>query len=95
MGLTVEQIPQNGDFDINIEIESVKQDIVDGDIIIALYDNSGKLISLQTVEITEEILSNGLCPIHIDQTETNISLAKIFIWESLTDMTPVAFPYEL
>lgn len=91
---TVEQIPQNGNFDIQVNIENMQEEFVDGKIIIALYDDKERFINMKTIDITEEILSTGYALTYIDETKSNISTIKIFVWGSLSDLTPLASCYE-
>ena len=88
--LIVEQIPQNGNFDMKIDIESTQEDSVDGEIIISMYDDEGRFIKLQSVEMTDDILLNGYCTTHIEETENSIASIKLFVWDSLSSIKPLS-----
>lgn len=89
-GTTCESIPENGDFDLNVDIESFSTEFVSATLFVATYDEFGKMISLKPQTITEEILSAETCEVHIDETTSKINHLKIFIWDSVSSIKSVA-----
>ena len=89
-GTVYEEIPVNGDFDLDIELQSTTESISPAVVFAAAYDNNGCLISISSEDITEEILSEGICRLHIDQSTTEIADLKVFIWDSLSGIKPLA-----
>lgn len=89
-GTSCESIPANGDFDLNVDIESSSTEFVSAILFVATYDDFGRLISVKKQPITEEILHKETCEVHIDKTTSKIDYLKIFIWDSVSSLKPVA-----
>ncbi len=89
-GTSCESIPVNGDFDLNVNIESSSEEFVSATLFAAAYDEFGRMISLKPQTITEEILNVGTCEVHIDKTTSKIDYLKIFIWDSVSSIKPVS-----
>ena len=92
-GENIENVPANGEFDVNIIMENLQDEATPAIVIIALYDENDKFINMKTVEITEEVLSTGYASTYIDETKSNISTIKVFVWGSLSDLTPLSYEY--
>ncbi len=88
-GSECEELPINGDFDVLLDIENETSTYPEATIMAATYDINGKLIALTKQNLTQGSLNYK---IHIDHSETEIDLLKIFIWNSLNDMKPMAEP---
>lgn len=89
-GTACEELPVNGDFDLEVGIESTAEEFTLATVLAATYDESGCLISLKSVNITEEMLTEGACNMHIDESSAAINKVNIFIWNSINGMIPLA-----
>ena len=92
-----ESIPTYGDFDLNVTFTTVEyedvSEMLPATIFVGVYDESGGLISVMTQDVAEDILTDGLCRFHIDETANSISNIKVFIWDG--DMKPLALPFSV
>lgn len=80
----------NGDFDLDIEIQSLNNGFIPAEIIAAAYDKNGRFISFNDTELNEEMLSKGRCKVHIDKTGKSISRVKVLVWSSKRGMKPLS-----
>ncbi len=92
-GSTYESLPKTGNVDLEIGLETIYEtaaEALPATILIAAYDETGSLLLLKSTDITEEMLNNKSCNIHIDETKTEIADAKIFVWNTIKNMVPLA-----
>lgn len=92
-GVTYEDIPQKGDFDLIAEIDGIYSeinDILPSKFIVALYDENDMFIKLETKDITEQMITDGKVEISVGKTSKAIAKLKLFIWNSLDSMKPLA-----
>ena len=92
-GETITDIPRQGDFDLKPYFKQNMSYSGPANIMAAIYDEDGALISLQMLDLTSEILNQGYCDIHIEATDSNISSLKVFIWDSEEKIKPLAQYY--
>ena len=91
----IQNIPQNGDFNMDLQIRK-NEEISDApQIILAKYAEGNTLISCQSTELTSDIIANGTCRIYIEPTEKTISYIKVFIWDSINGMKPLSSTYRV
>ena len=89
-GMITDEVPVNGNFDLQVGIESSAEEYTPAVMLAAVYDNSGTLISIRQTAITKEVLTEGVCNMHIDESLEEIKEVKVFIWNSLANMIPLA-----
>lgn len=83
---TVEDIPTNGNFDVNVDF-SVNDDEAElGTVIVAAYDENGSLINVSSRDMTADMIATETCSLHINESENTIADIKVFIWNSLGGM---------
>ena len=88
-GEETEVLPKNGDFNLKAYFKQNKSYSGSASVIAAEYDNNGALISMQQVDMNDEMLSQGFCDIYIEQTEVDISSLKVFVWDSINNLKPL------
>lgn len=92
-GSTYSKIPQNGNFELLAEVAGICSDVSDilpAKFIVAAYGFDNRLISIKTKEISEQMIQNGEIGITVDSSEKAISELKIFVWDSINNMKPLA-----
>lgn len=89
-GTEITTIPVNGDFNAQIAFESLTDEIVPGKVFLSAYDKDGNLIGVASKDITLNMLLEGVCDMHIPESESGISWIKVFIWDSVKGLTPLA-----
>lgn len=94
-GIEISEIPQSGDFDLNIEIKCLKNLPSGEKIIAAAYDENGALVALSSQTLNETTLINGICKTHIKATDIPIKKIKVFIWNSVNRMMPLSEFYQI
>ena len=94
-GTMTDKVPEYGNFELQIGVGSTTEEYIPAVMIAAAYDENGKLISMQQTEITEDLLAGGICSAHIPESVVPVSEVKVFIWDSLGQMKPVADPIVL
>ena len=91
-----EIIPKNGNCEVEIGIESMDDTIgQEHTLFVALYDINGALIDLINESVNDEVRSNGICKLHINETDSEIDSIKVFIWDSTDEMQPLSDTFEL
>lgn len=94
-GTLCEDIPSNGEFDIFVELQSVTEDIYPATIVVATYDENGTLVSTKMMDITAEVLDEGVAELYVERSTIDISSITVFIWDALNGMKPLAERVEL
>lgn len=92
-GTVYSEIPTNGNFELIVAINGIcsdESDILPAKFIVSTYDSAERLISIETKEITEQMIQNGEIAISVDSSVKPISKLKIFIWDSINNMKPLA-----
>lgn len=90
-GDILSEIP-NDKFVLDINIKNLSDTFQAGNLLIASYAKSNKFLGTSTIELTSEKLTNGIKE-NIDNTSGDISQIKLFIWDSLNGLRPLATPY--
>ena len=90
-GIQCDSIPQNGDFDVNVEISRLKEYVGSAEVIVATYDEDDKLIKIYTVKADD----NSRCQIYVEKCDLTVSKIKAFLWESVNTEKPLAENYTL
>lgn len=90
-----DDIPAYGNVDLEIAISKLYDEYEPGKLIAALYNENDGLISLNSQTLTEEMLGSGICTMHIDKCEEDISTVKIFVWNSFNRMIPLSRVYQI
>lgn len=94
-GTVNDVIPPEGNFDLQLGIGSAEEEFIPAVVFVAVYNENGVMTSVKQESITEEMLIDGICSVHIDESAENIAEVKVFIWDSLENMTPLADSLEL
>ena len=94
-GTKYESIPVNGDFNLRVYVQNLIEEYTPATVFAAAYDSNKRLISLDSKELTEARLNEGICSIYIDKSTQNISHIKIFIWDANNTLKPLATAYDM
>ena len=95
-GTICEEIPSNGDFNLDVLLFGTTENFNPATMMIGLYDDNGSLINMQYDNITEEMISSDEnFNIHIDETYAKIKDIKIFVWNSTNELEPLSDIFEL
>lgn len=89
-GTVIDELPEYGNFDLQVSIDSTEDEYVPAVMLTAAYDENGTLISIQPAEITEDVLTDGACTVRIPESTAPIAEMKVLFWDSLDNMKPVA-----
>ena len=92
-GALYEKIPANGNFDAEVNFNTIYdsiEDVIPATMVVAAYTGSGVLISISTVPINEEKANNGFCTLHVDATDKDIASLKLFVWSSFNSLIPLS-----
>ena len=82
-------IPQNQDFDLIVEIQKTIEQIPNAKLYVVTYKNNGALLSISQTNITNEMINEGMCDVHI-QGQNDVDTIKVFIWDSYNNLMPLA-----
>lgn len=93
-GNELQSIPKNGDFILSVRLSTLKECSDLSTVYAAEYNEQGKLIAVNSQEVTEKMLNGDFGNIHIDECSDEISYIKIFVWNAHT-MMPLAESYNL
>ncbi len=94
-GTKYESIPVNGDFNLRVYVQNLIEEYTPATVYAAAYDSNERLISLDSKELTEARLNEGICSIYIDKSNQNISYIKVFIWDANNTLKPLAIAYDM
>lgn len=92
-GIEISQIPAGTNFNAKIAFHRLNDELVPGEIILAAYDYRNRFIKIYSKSIDIKMLTNGQCEFNIISDDEYISGIKIFIWNELNGMIPLAEPY--
>ncbi|MDD6763781.1 MAG: cohesin domain-containing protein, partial [Clostridiales bacterium] len=90
----VSSFPVKGNFDLTVAVQGEYDAEVEASMFVACYDETGKMLSIKDIALTEDILTAGSGVVHIDESKTDISDIKIFIWKANT-LIPLAESFAL
>lgn len=85
------EIPKDK-FVLDVNIKSLSDTLQPGNLIIASYAQNRKFLGASTTKITADKIANGIKE-NIDNTSGDITQIKLFIWDSLNGLQPLAIPY--
>lgn len=90
-GIVYDDIPKNGDFYLDVDVQSVTDEYASAEVIAAAYDENGCLVLVNT----DEIWTSDVYNLYINQSDADISTIKVFVWDSVDGMKPLAEYYQL
>ena len=90
-GEILQEIPEAGDFYLNVAAESRSDGYLPAKVLAAAYDQNGTLISLSM----DDIYTTGASVLYIEKSDIDIADIKLFIWDSIEGMTPLGENYSL
>lgn len=89
------EIPSQGAFDVAVEFQKLAEELVPADVILAAYDEEGRLIATKAKTLNIQMLLDGKCSFHMEEMEAGIGSLKIFMWDSANGMKPMANYYQI
>ncbi len=95
IGEEVLKIPANGDFYADINFHTLIENFVPATVFATAYDTEGKIININMQSIKENDFIAGNIKIHINKCIKDINTMKVFIWDSVNNMKPLAGYYQI
>ncbi len=89
-GEILEIVPQNGGFIVEAKVTEVLERNSRDYFIIAVYDTNGGLIGLNYIKMDVPSNTSISFGINIPQTDFDIGNITVFVWDSFSEMTPLA-----
>lgn len=94
-GETAVKLPAKDGFDATVEFQKLTEELIPADVVLAAYDAEGRLVAAKSRTLSVQMLRDGMCTLHLEQTERMISSIKIFMWDTAGGMKPITKYYRI